>query len=300
MIITRCEPGIGRSVFTREKKRVSQVSNPIPTAILTPTGLKPTSYQVATLAEAIPHEPQGVYTVARTFHGDHALLLDAHLDRLEESARLVGIPLTLDRARLRAALRELIRQAAYPDAKFRVTIPRSDPEQVYLALEAFQPVPAEVQQRGAHVITTPLKRANPVAKTTEWMTIRRPSYSSLPPGVYEGILVREDETLLEGMSSNFYGVLDGVLRTAGDGVLAGITRRAILQLTPDVLPVALIPLTRRDIPRLAEAMLTSSGRGVVPITVIDGQPVGDGKVGPVVSEIRRGYDAWTETNLEPI
>lgn len=273
---------------------------PIPTVILTPNGLTPTPYVVHSLAEAVPYEPLGVYTVARTFHGDRALLLDAHLDRLEESARLVDIPLKLDRARLRAALRDLLHEANYPDAKFRITIPRENPECIYLALEPFQPVPQSVQEQGASVITVPMVRSNPVAKTTDWMTIRRPAYDSLPPGVYEGILVSSDGRLLEGLSSNFYAVLDGTLYTAGDGVLKGITRRAILSIAPAIVPVKLEALHIDDLPRVSEALLTSSSRGVVPITIINGQPVGSGQIGPIVAALRDQYDEWTEAQSEPI
>ncbi len=276
------------------------MSHPIPTYILTPDGLTPTPYRVRSLGEAAFHEPQGVYTVARTFHGDHVLLFDTHLDRLEESSRLVGISLRLDRARLRAAMRKVVQQAGYPDAKFRITVPRDAPDCVYLAFESYQPVPETVQRQGAQVITVPLVRANPVAKTTEWMSARRATYESLAPGVYEGILVSEDGRLLEGMSSNFYGVLDAVLYTAGEGVLAGITRAAVLRCVPDDLPVSMTAIHRDNIPRLSEAMLTSSGRGVVPITVIDGQPVGQGTVGPLVSAIRERYDAWAGAHIEPI
>lgn len=273
---------------------------PIPTVILTPNGLTPTPYVVHSLAEAVAYEPLGVYTVARTFHGDRALLLDAHLDRLEESARLVDIPLKLDRARLRAALRDLLHEANYPDAKFRITIPRENPECIYLALEPFQPVPQSVQEQGASVITVPMVRSNPVAKTTDWMTIRRPAYDSLPPGVYEGILVSSDGRLLEGLSSNFYAVLDGTLYTAGDGVLKGITRRAILSIAPAIVPVKLEALHIDDLPRISEALLTSSGRGVVPITIINGQPVGSGQIGSIVAALRDQYDEWTEAQSEPI
>jgi branched-chain amino acid aminotransferase len=272
----------------------------IPTFILGPDGLSPAPYHVSSLNEAIVYEPQGVYTVARTFHGDHALLLDAHLDRLEQSARLSNIPLRLDRARLRGALRDLLHEAGYPDAKFRITVPQDRPDQIYLAFESYQPVPEEVQRNGAYLITIPLVRRNPVVKTTSWMTERRPAYETLPVGVYEGILVRDGGVLLEGLSTNFYAVMDGVLYTAADGVLEGITRCAILAIAPEVLPVTLAPLNKRDIPRLSETMITSSSRGVLPATVIDGQPVGDGTVGPVVSEIRRRYDEWTKNHIEPI
>ena len=155
-------------------------------------------------------------------------------------------------------------------------------------------------RQGAHVITTPLVRENPVVKTTDWMVVRQPAWDSLPPGVYEAILVGQGGRLLEGFSSNFYGVLDGVLRTAHDGVLAGITRKAILTIAPEVLPVEPLALHLSEVPRLAEAMLTSSGRGVVPITRIDGQPLGDGQVGPIVSALRARYNAWTEAHIEPI
>lgn len=279
---------------------MTNVLDTITTAILTPAGLEPAPYHVRSLTEAIAYEPNGVYTVARTFHGDHALLLDAHLDRLEESAVLSGIRLALDRGRLRAALRELLHEAGYPDAKFRITVPQDRPDHLYFALEAFQPVPEAVMRQGAHVITVPLVRQNPVVKTTAWMTDRRPTYEALPSGVYEGILMRDDGTLLEGLSSNFYGIVGGVLYTAGEGVLAGITRKAVLRCVPDSVRIQMTALHQRDVPRLDEAMLTSSGRGIVPVTVIDGQPVGEGCIGPIVANIMRHYDAWTEAHLEPI
>lgn len=273
---------------------------PILTLILTPEGLVPTPYKAPSLAAASSLEPDGVYTVARTFQGSRALLFDAHLDRLEESARLSDIPLALDRARLRAALRTALRDAGYPDAKFRITVPREDPAQIYLALEPFQPVPAAVQQNGVHVQTLPLVRANPVVKTTAWMAVRKPSQEALPAGIYEAILVDQAGYLLEGMSSNFYAVLDGVLYTASGGVLAGITRRAVLELAADLAPVRLEAPRVADIPRFEEALLTSSGRGVVPITQIDGVSIGDGAVGPVVRQLRDRYDRWTEAHSEPI
>lgn len=278
----------------------TEAATSILTLILTPDGLTPTPYRARTLADAVGHEPGGVYTVARTFHGNRALLLDAHLDRLEESARLSGIPLVLDRDRLRAGLREALEMAGYPETKFRITVPRDNPSHIYLALEPFQPVPEHIQREGARVVTLPLVRANPVVKTTEWMTVRKPSYEALPPGVYEGILISEKGHLLEGMSSNFYAVVDGVLMTAGEGVLAGITRRAVLEIARELLPVRLEAPHRRDIPCFAEAFLTSSGRGVVPITYIDGQPVASGQVGPITKTLCARYDEWTEAHSEPI
>lgn len=267
---------------------------------LTPQGLVPADYSADSLANAVTKEPQGVYTVGRTYQRDHILLFDDHLDRLENSALLEGIPVQLDRLALRKAMRCLIDRSGYPESRFRITIPRTSPERVIISLEPFKPVPAEIMQNGARVVTVHLARHNPVAKSTAWIAERKSAVESFPPGIYEGILVTGEGTLLEGTSSNFYGILDGTLRTAGDAVLSGIARRALLAAAADILPVDLRPVHVDEIPKLDEAFLTSAARGVVPIVEIDGQRIRDGKPGPFTLRLRAAYDAWAAAHLESI
>ncbi len=81
---------------------------------LTPDGLQAVDYHADSLADAARYEPHdGVYTITNTYHTFQVLKLDAHLDRLEDSARLAGIPLALHRSALRAALRQMIAEAGY-------------------------------------------------------------------------------------------------------------------------------------------------------------------------------------------
>ncbi|MFA9403243.1 MAG: hypothetical protein ACERKY_09280, partial [Anaerolineales bacterium] len=58
-------------------------------------------YRVHSLDDLNLLEPAGIYTVSRTYDATKTVLLDAHLDRLEESAALESIPFRLDRVRLR-------------------------------------------------------------------------------------------------------------------------------------------------------------------------------------------------------
>src|SRR5258708_30358079 len=244
----------------------------IPISILTPQGVITAPYTAESLAEAASREPQGVYTVARTFKRDQALLLDDHLDRLEQSAQLEGISVRLNRPALRAALRALIEQSGYAESRFRITVPRDQPDHLILSVELFKPVSAEVIENGARVITLRLERHNPVAKSTAWMAARQSAVGRFPPGIYEGILVGPDGTLLEGTSSNFYAIKDDALRTPGvDRVLHAIATRILLEVAPGVLPVQLDPIHLNEIDGLQETLLTSSGRGVVPIVEIDGR-----------------------------
>ncbi|MEZ4667072.1 MAG: hypothetical protein R3E39_03985 [Anaerolineae bacterium] len=55
--------------------------------VLTPDGLLPANYSADSLADAVQYEPHdGVYTTTNTFNTTQVLKLEAHLDRLEDSA----------------------------------------------------------------------------------------------------------------------------------------------------------------------------------------------------------------------
>ncbi|MBL8148197.1 MAG: aminotransferase class IV family protein [Anaerolineae bacterium] len=270
--------------------------------ILTPTGLEAAPYAADSLLDAARHEPpDGVYTITNTFERTKVLKIDAHLNRLEDSARREGIPLVLDRPRLRAALRQLIAEAGYGDVRFRVTVPRADPARLILSCEPFHPLPASVYEQGVRVVLIHgAARHNPAAKTSGWMVDRQTIEAALPEGVFTGLLVGEGGKLLEGLSSNFYAILGGELWTAGGGVLPGIAQQIVLEVAPGMLPVRReAPLTA-DVPRLAEAFLTSASRGIVPIVRIDDAVMGDGKPGPFTRLLRERYLAWAAVNMEEI
>ena len=87
-------------------------------------------YKADSLEDLNRLEPAGIYTVARTHYAMNIVLLDAHLDRLEESAALESIPLQMDRALLRDALRETLAAGGYENSRIRITIPRDKPDQI--------------------------------------------------------------------------------------------------------------------------------------------------------------------------
>lgn len=282
---------------------MSDTQASIPIGILTPSGLMPADYSATSLADAAPKEPDGVYTVGRTFNRICTLLLDAHLDRLEESARLEGISVRLDRAALRRALRALIESSDHAESRFRITIPRAWPERIYITLEPFKPPAPEIYENGVRVITIGLTRHNPSAKTTAWMAERRSTVESFPPGVYEGILVNPANKLLEGTSSNFYAVVHGVVHTAGEGVLSGIAQRGVFQIARTMTPPVEIdptPVSADELWALDEAFLTSASRGIVPIVMINTQIIADGRPGPVTKRLSEAYNAWVAAHLEPL
>jgi branched-chain amino acid aminotransferase len=275
-------------------------SHHIPILILTSSGAKKAPYVASSLADAAIHEGEGVYTVGRTFKRYHVLLFDQHLDRLEESARLEGIPAKLDRQAVRHTLRRLIELGDYPESRFRITIPRHAPDHTVISLEPFTPVSPELIKSGVRVAIVEAARKNPQAKTTAWMHQRKNKNAKLPDGVYEGLLTNPQGFILEGLSSNFYAILNGVLHTAGEGVLAGMAQRIVLQVAEGFLPTQMTPVDSKALWGLDEAFLSSASRGIVPIVMINTQIIANGQPGPFTERLIEAYNTWADANLEEL
>jgi branched-chain amino acid aminotransferase len=270
--------------------------------LLTAKGLQNAPYSATSLADAAQHEPYaGVYTVTNTYDSIKVLKLDAHLDRMENSARIAGIPLRLDRPALRAALRSMILASGFGDVRFRVTCPQNAPEQLILSIEPYTPPSEDIIQTGIRVITVPNSaRHDAAAKTTDWLHDREQIEKNLPPGVYTALLMDAEGFLLEGVSSNFYAVLNDRIHTAGEGVLAGIAQQIVFEVAPAILPLHMQAVHLRDIPRLSEAFITSSSRGIMPVVQIDAHLLGDGHPGPRTQRLRAAYLAWANAHLEAL
>ena len=269
---------------------------------LTGKGLQDVSYSANSLADAAVHEPRaGAYTVSNTYFRTKVLLFDSHLDRLEDSARHEQIAITYDRTQLRANLREMIVNSNFPDVRFRISVPASAPDTLLLSIEPHQPPAPSLLLNGARCITSEkASRRNPVSKASDWMHMRKQMQEAMPPGIYEAILKSAEGFLLEGMSSNFYALVEGRLYTAGAGVLAGISRKIVLEVCQAIVPLRLQAPTIDDLSNFTEAFLTSSSRGIVPIVEIDGQAIGDGLVGETTKSLRKSYQGWVDQHLEEL
>src|SRR5690606_16002458 len=171
--------------------------------------------------------PFGVYTAFRTFAHNRFLELQAHLDRLQQSMALLEWAYTLDQQRLRQALQAV--SSAYPgnDARVRVDVlsaPASllgSASRELITLAPFTPLPERMAREGVSVAVAPqLNRPDPLVKDASFVLARRETLPELPQ-VHEYLLCDEAGRLLEGSSSNFYGVARGTLWTAGKGVLEG-------------------------------------------------------------------------------
>lgn len=269
--------------------------------LLTPTGLLNADYSAESLKDAARYEPDGIYTVTNTYNTYQTLKLQAHFDRMEDSARRQQIPLQLDRARIRAALRQMITEANYGDVRFRITVPASNPDTFILTIEPFHAPAAILLEQGVRCITAANSaRHDAESKTTGWMHDREALTNAMPAGIYDTFLLDEHGYMLEGLAANFYAVVDGVLLTAGQHVLKGIARQIVLEIAPPIVPVREEAPHVSAIARFRDAFLTSASRGIIPVVEIDGIRIGDGVPGALTRRLIAAYQTWVSAHLEEL
>lgn len=246
--------------------------------------------------------PGGAFTTFRTYQVYKALYLKNHFQRLERSAQLSSVPLTLEQDALRQALRALIATQEPLERRVRVTL---DLERqvgaVYFALEALQ-IPDEASyQNGARAVTCQMERQNAQAKLTSFIAQASKVRRTLPEGVNEALMINPQGQILEGLSSNFFVVRDGVIFTAGESVLQGITRLIVLDEIEKVgIPLNYAAIAAENISQLDEAFITSSSRGILPVVYIDRTQIGSGKPGPVTKKLMKKLEQRIQEEIEDI
>jgi len=251
----------------------------------------------ASLAAASARLPRGAYSTLRTYGGRGVVRFGAHLRRLEESAAQLGSPATIDPVAARHLLGAALESGGHPESRLRLTFA---PPRLFVSVEAFVPLPRSRYEEGVACVTLPLHRDQPRVKDTAFIPTARHAYGGLPPGVEEGLLLARDGSILEGLSSNFFGVLGGDLRTEEERILPGITRALVLEVAQARLLLVPRAVRRDERPRLDEAFITSASRGILPVVRIDDAAVADGRPGPHTRALSQAFDALVRREAERV
>jgi branched-chain amino acid aminotransferase len=256
--------------------------------------------------------PAGAYTTFRTYPGLKVLRLKDHFQRLESTARLANKPLVLKEPILRMALHQAIMTYCETyettsgerglNFRLRLTVDLEIyPGRLFIAVETLPELSPDCYLLGVKTITTRLERLLPEAKLTRFIERSGPVRNTLPEGVNEALMVNSADEVTEGLSSNFFGVIEGTVSTAGQDVLRGITRAITMECIESLnLPINTNPVRLDEIGRLDEAFITSSSRGVLPVTQIDQHVIGSGLPGGVTKQLMREYSDRVNKELNPI
>jgi len=104
------------------------------------------------------------------------------------------------------------------------------------------------------------------------------------------VLLDAEGCVTEGRGWNIFALRQGALLSPDDGVLEGITRKTVLELSADLnVDGRLARITADELRGADEVFLTSTAGGIMPVKSIDKKIVGDGAPGPVTQRLTELY-----------
>ncbi|MBL8380549.1 MAG: D-amino acid aminotransferase [Burkholderiales bacterium] len=250
----------------------------------------------------------GVYEVVPVY-GRKPFRLEGHLARLEASLKAIAIANPHTREEWRALVAEIIARQPFDNqgVYFQVTrgvarrdhaFPRNAKPTVFMMSNPLATPSAETYAKGVACVT---------AVDNRWLRCDIKSTSLLgnvlmrqfaaEHDALETVMFR-DGMLTEASASNVLVVKDGVILSPPQGnlMLPGITLDAAIDLARAAgLPLTMRPISEAEVRGADELWLSSSTKEVLPITRLDGVPVGHGETagrpGPMFARIRAAFDA---------
>jgi len=232
----------------------------------------------------------GVYEVIRFCNGK-LFEMEEHMSRFEHSLREMDMLTQVDLAVIRSRVDRALDQSKLRDAKIYFHVTRGSSPRAHDYNNSWQPeflltvraVKGHHHQDTDRAISHPDCRWNRCdIKSVNLLANVLAKHAATKAGAYEAILVDEKGMITEATSSSVLMVKDGALWSAPlqANILPGITRSLLLKWAGDL---GLEPqeelFSLVDLKKAEELMITGTGTEVMGITQLDGQTIGNGKLG---------------------
>lgn len=253
----------------------------------------------------------GVYEVCEVLGGQ---MVDwpRHLARLHRSLEALRIAAPFADAALKGIVREVLRRNRVGDGIVYLQVTRGvarrdhafppasvRPSLVVTARNLSQARIAANAERGVGVVTVPENRwARVDIKAVALLPNVLARQAAREQGAAEAWFVTGDGHVTEGAASNAWIVTaDGRIVTtpSSPAILTGITRAGVLEAAAALqMTVEERPFTVEEAKAAKEAFLTAASLTVTPVVSVDGQPIGDGKPGPVARRLRAQFHRFAD------
>jgi len=244
----------------------------------------------------------GIYEVVPVY-GRKLFRFAQHMARLERSLASVRIPQPMDAAAWLARCRHLIAAQAAEDQMVYIQVTRGVAPRdhvmppdlvptVFMMSQPMKPPGAQALARGVACVTASdfrWERAD--IKSTSLLGNVLARQISADAGAVETVLLR-DGLLTEASSSNVWVVQGGSVFGAPKSahVLEGIRYELIRELCEEEgVPFSLRPIAEAEVRGADELLLSSASKEFLPVTLLDGRPIGTGSPGPVFARLHAAY-----------
>jgi branched-chain amino acid aminotransferase len=251
----------------------------------------------------------GVFEGIRAYAG-RVFRLEAHIDRLYDSARAIHLQIPMTKGDLARAVVDTLKVNNLSDAYIRLVVTRGggslglDPRkttdpQVIIITDSISLYPTELYEHGLKIVTAGTMRnhpsaLNPRVKSLNYLNSILAKIEATNAGCLEALMLNHKGEVAECTGDNIFIVRRGELHTPSidAGILEGITRDAVIELARGAgMTVVERTMDRHDVYTADECFLTGTAAEVIPVVECDGRPIGTGKPGPVTKDLLKRFHA---------
>ena len=250
--------------------------------------------------------PSTVYTTLRTYHRTNGvsrfLCLERHVERLNSSLSIEGSGQQVELVDIKGLIKLVDTKSRIKgDLRIKILVVPTDLMEIYLSVEPFSSPDPAAYRDGVQVLTTSFTRLNPKAKVYSFVDDQARIRAEMHQDAEEILMVNDRQEILEGLSSNFFGIIENELYTADEGILNGVTRQIVIDLVQRIgIPMIFKPIKLCELGQLTECFITSTSRGILPVTRIDQSIIGAGKPGPITLQLLSVFETEIETLIQPL
>ena len=279
---------------------------PLPTCYLSGAYLPLAEARVSPLDRAFLFG-DAVYEVV-PLYSSRPFRLREHLDRLNRSLAGIRMSPPMSHADWAALCGELVSRNSARDGYLYLQVTRGAefgrnhawPDglkpTLFAYVSALEPAPAAFMEQGVAAVTAADTRwARRDIKSTALLANILLKKLSADAGAFETIMLENGE-LTEGSSTTVHVIRDGVIHTPPNGhhILPGTTRDVVGELAARLkLPSESRRIAESELRAADEIWLAFATRGVLPVTRLDGAPVGNGKPGPLFKLMSAAFSDYT-------
>jgi branched-chain amino acid aminotransferase len=244
--------------------------------------------------------------------------LDAHVERLLDSAAYLAIPRKMGAQGLRDAALETARRNGLKDGYLRMVLTRGagpvgirnmddlgDPTLVVIAQHEDRAKKKALYEKGIKAVISSVRRMpahclDAKAKTCNYVNNILAYLEAKHAGADTAIMMDVDGAIAECYAANIFAVRHGRVRTPAMGaILNGITRQTVIQLCGELgIACDETTLTPHDLYCADEVFETGSLAELKPICSIAGRTIGTGAPGAVTQRLHQALRALMESGKE--
>jgi branched-chain amino acid aminotransferase len=244
----------------------------------------------------------GVFDFLRTYNGVPFKLRE-HVQRLQNSAKLIGLSLPWSTAEIEEIAQNTLTHNHLPEANIRIVVtggasadfitPLGQPSLMVIVTPVSK-YPKEYYEQGLKVITVPIERFIPKAKTLNYISAIGALQQAKQTNAVEALYVNSQGDVLEGTTTNFFVFRGSQLITPKEGILNGITRDVILELAKDRFEIVEQSIAYSQLNHCDEAFITSSTKEIMPVVQIDELYLSQGKPGENTQTLMDLFHKYTK------